>query len=105
MFEQLKSNMSNAFNMTDLCLLHYMSRCRSTNIFVSEIKYAKSLLDEIRTTCEILSTPMEKGLKRSIKVDSKVVDELVYKKLVWSLILLTTSRPDLSNVVSFISSL
>lgn len=54
---------------------------------------------------EILSTPMEKGLKRSIKVDSKVVDELVYKKLVWSLILLTTSRPDLSNVVSFISSL
>jgi hypothetical protein len=46
---------------------------------------------------------MEKGLKLSAKTDSKAVNESVYRQLVGSLIYLTTTRPDLSFVVSFIS--
>ena len=55
------------------------------------------------TNCKILSTPMEKGLKLSTKIDSKAVNESIYMQLVGSLIYLTTTRPDLSFIVSFIS--
>jgi hypothetical protein len=55
------------------------------------------------TDCKISSTPMEKGLKLSAKTDSKAVNESIYRQLVGSLIYLTTTRPDLSFTVSFIS--
>jgi hypothetical protein len=106
--EQIKSNMSKYFDMTDLGLLHYCLGVEvwqtGSNIFVSQTKYARSLLDRFRMTdCKISSTPMEKGLKLSAKTDSKAVNESVYRQLVGSLIYLTTTRPDLSYVVSFIS--
>jgi hypothetical protein len=55
------------------------------------------------TDCKISSTPMEKGLKLLAKINSEVVNASVYRKLVGSLIYLTTTRPDLSYSVSFIS--
>lgn len=55
------------------------------------------------TDCKISSTPMEEGLKLLAKVDSKAVKESIYGKLVGSLTYLTTTRPALSFVVSFIS--
>ena len=62
------------------------------------------MLDKfIMTDCKISPTPMEKGMKLSAKSDSKGVNESIYRKLVGSLIYLTTTRPNLSFVVSFIS--
>jgi len=55
------------------------------------------------TDCKILSTPMEKGLKLSAKADFKAVNESIYRQLVGSLIYPTTTRPNLSFTVSFIS--
>ena len=55
------------------------------------------------TNCKNLSTPMEKWLKLSAKFDSERVNESVYKQLVGSLVYLTTTKPNLSFVVSFIS--
>ena len=86
---QIKSNMSKAFDMIDLGLLHYCLGVEiwqtGRNIFVSQTKYARSLLDKFRMIdCKILSTPMEKGLKLSAKSDSKIVNESVYKQLVGS---------------------
>jgi hypothetical protein len=46
---------------------------------------------------------MEKGLKLLAKINSKVVNESIYKQLVGSLIYLTTTRLVLSCVMSFIS--
>lgn len=46
---------------------------------------------------------MEKGLKLSTKIDSKIINEPAYMKLVGSLIYLTTNTPNLSYAVSFIS--
>ena len=105
---QIKSNMSKAFDMTDLGLLHYRLGIEvwqtGNNIFVSRTKYAKSLLDKFRmTNCKILSTPIEKGLKLSAKSNSKAINEFVYRKLVGNLIYLTTTSVDLSFAVSFIS--
>ena len=44
---------------------------------------------------------MAKGLKLLAKSDSKAVNQSVYMHLVGSLIYLTSTRPDLSYVVSF----
>jgi hypothetical protein len=65
---RLTTTWMNSFDMTDLGLLHYLSRCRSletcSNIFVSQTKYARSLLDRfIMIDCKISSTPMEKGIE------------------------------------------
>lgn len=100
--------MSKTFGMADLGLLnHYLGvlvRQTSTNIFVSQTKYAKSLLERFRMKdCKISSTHMEIGLKLSTKTDSKAVNEPVYNQLVENLIYLTTIRLDLSYTVSFIS--
>ena len=69
---QIKSNMSKTFDMIDLGLLHYCLGVEvwqiGNNIFVSQTKYAKSLLDKFKMIdCKISSTPMEKGLKLSTK--------------------------------------
>jgi hypothetical protein len=104
----IKSNMSRAFDMTNLDLLHYCLGVEvwkiGSNIFVSQAKYARSLLDKFRMEdYKISPTPMEKGLKLSSKIDSKAVSESLYRQLVGSLIYLTTTRPDLSFAMSFIS--
>ena len=94
--------------MRDLGLLHYCLGVdvwqTGSNIFISQTKYARSLLDKFRMiACKISSTPMEKVLKLLAKFDSKAVNESVSKQVVGSLIYLTTSRPDLSFFVSYIS--
>lgn len=105
---KVKSNTSKAFDMTDLGLLHYCLGVEawqtSNNIFVLQTKYARSLLDKFRMTdCKISSITMEKGLKLSTKIGSKTVNQPVYRKIACSLIYLTTTRLDLSFIVSFIS--
>ena len=91
MIEQIKSNMSKDFDMIDLGLLHYYLGVEDwqtgSSIFVSQAKYARSLLDKFRMEdCKISSTPMEKGLKLLAKTDSKAVNESLYRQLVGSLI-------------------
>ena len=46
---------------------------------------------------------MEKGLKLSAKSDSPSVDDTTYRQLVGILIYLSTTRPDISFAVSYIS--
>jgi hypothetical protein len=79
--------MSREFDRTVLGLLHYWLGVEvwktGSNIFFSQAKYAKSLLDKFRMEdCKISSTPMEKGLKLSAKTDSKAVSESLYRQLV-----------------------
>ncbi|XP_057823429.1 secreted RxLR effector protein 161-like [Cryptomeria japonica] len=53
--------------------------------------------------CKLAFTPMETGLKLSTKYDSPLIDETQFRELVGNLIYLTTTRPDLSFAVSYIS--
>jgi hypothetical protein len=106
--EYIKSNMSKTFDMTDLGFLHYYlcvevwKTCSS--VFVSQTKYARSLLDKFKmTNWKISSTPMEKGSKLSTNTNSKAVNESIYRKLVGILIYLTATTPNLGFVVRFIS--
>jgi hypothetical protein len=106
--KQIESNMNKTFDMTGLGLLHYCLGVEvwriGSFIFVSQTKYAMTLLDRfIMTDCKISSTLVVKGIKFLAKTISKSINESVYRKLVGSLIYLTITRPDLSFVMRFIS--
>eukprot|EP00253_Pinus_taeda_P026050 PITA_26050 len=74
------------------------------NIFLSQSKYAKNLVDRfIMQDCKPATTPMEPGLKLLAQSSSPLVDETLFRQLVGSLIYLTATRPDISFAVSYIS--
>ena len=103
--KQIKFKMNKDFDMTYLGLLNYCLDVEvwktGSNIFVPKTKYGKIFLDKFRMRdCKLSSTPMEKGLKLSARTNSKEINESVYKQLVGNLIYLTTTRPDLSFIIS-----
>eukprot|EP00253_Pinus_taeda_P025857 PITA_25857 len=53
--------------------------------------------------CKLATTPREIGLKLSAQSSSPLVDKTLFRQLVGSLIYLTTTRPDISFAVSYIS--
>eukprot|EP00253_Pinus_taeda_P009525 PITA_09525 len=103
-----KQDLCSTFDMTDLGLLHYCLGVEvwqtENNIFLSQSKYAKNLVDRFRMQdCKPTTTPMEPGLKLSAQSSSPFVDETLFRQLVGSLIYLTATRPDISFAVSYIS--
>eukprot|EP00253_Pinus_taeda_P027782 PITA_27782 len=94
--------------MTNLGLLHYCLGVEvwqtENNIFLSQSKYDRNLVDRFRMQdCKLATTPMEPGLKLSAQSSSPLVDETLSRQLVGSLIYLTATRPDINFVVSYIS--
>ena len=53
--------------------------------------------------CKTASVPLQQNLKLQINDDSKEVDATLYRKIVASLIYLTTIIPDLAFLVSMLS--
>ncbi|KAH9321496.1 hypothetical protein KI387_016135, partial [Taxus chinensis] len=104
----VKNDLKRTFDMTDLGLLHYCLGLeiwqKEHHIFVSQKKYAKTLLEKYRMSdCKPISTPMEKGLQLSRFQDSPQVDATLYRQLIGGLIYLTYTRPDLCYAVSYLS--
>lgn len=71
----IKQDLCNTFDMTDLGLLHYCLGVEvwqtENNIFLSQSKYAKDLVDRFRIQdCKPGTTPMEPGLKLSSQSSS-----------------------------------
>eukprot|EP00253_Pinus_taeda_P001771 PITA_01771 len=94
--------------MTDLGLLHYCLRVEvwqtENNIFLSQSKYARNLVDRFRMQdCKPTTTPTKPGVKLSAQSSSPFVDETIFRQLVGNLIYLTATRPDISFAMSYIS--
>ena len=53
--------------------------------------------------CKLAATPMETGIKLSKYDEGSYVDPILYKRLVGSLMYLTTTRPDVMFSMSLIS--
>ena len=92
----IKQDLCNTFDMTDLGLLHYCLGVEvwqiENNIFVSQSKYARNLVERFRMQdCKPTTTPMEPGLKLSAQSSSPLVDETLFRQLVGSLIYLTAT--------------
>lgn len=61
---------------------------------MSKTNYAWELLNKFKmTTCKFAPTSMEISWKLNIDKDAKQIDSTLYKRLVGSLIYLTTIRP------------
>eukprot|EP01018_Ginkgo_biloba_P024024 Gb_18983 [translate_table: standard] len=77
---------------------------KGDNIFVSQSKYAYSLLKHFHMEdSKPKPTPMELGLKLTKEVNDGTVNGPLYRKLVGSLIYLTNTRPDISYVIGVVA--
>lgn len=108
LIDTVKHDLKKSFDMTDLGLLHYCLGLefwqQDYHIFISQMKYAKTLLDNFGMVyCKPVSTPMEKGLQLSHFQDSPQVYGTLYRQLVGSHIYLTYTRPDLCFSISYLS--
>ncbi|CAN0876377.1 Retrovirus-related Pol polyprotein from transposon TNT 1-94 [Linum grandiflorum] len=104
----VKKVLHDSFKLKDLGTLSYflgLEIQRSTRrIFVSQRKYISELLEEAHhSTCTPVSTPMEVNLKLSREDGELLVEPTLYRKLVGSLIYLTSTRPDLAYAVQVVS--
>eukprot|EP00253_Pinus_taeda_P003670 PITA_03670 len=104
----IKQGLCSTFDMTDLGLLHYCLGVEvwqtENNIFLSQSKYARSLVDRFKMQdCKPVTSPLEPGPKLSAQSSSQLVEESLFRQLVGSLIYLTATRPDIIFAVSYIS--
>ncbi|CAL9006507.1 unnamed protein product, partial [Prunus brigantina] len=94
--------------MTDLGLLHFFLgievKQNENGIYISQKKYAKELLKRFRLeNAKSIATPMEVGVKIGKNDGSTMVNQTLFRSLVGGLLYLTTTRPDLTYAVSFLS--
>ena len=76
----------------------------SSQIFLSQVKYAMSLLTKYKMDeCKAAFFTLQQSHKPQVNDGSKYADATLYRQLVGSLIYLTTRRPDLAYVVSVLS--
>jgi hypothetical protein len=104
----LKSEMGNAFNMSDLGLLHYYLGLEvnksSDGIFLSEGAYAKKILDRSgMASCNSCRFPMEPRLKLSKESVEQAIDKTMYRSIVGTLRYLVNTRPDIAFAVGSVS--
>ena len=73
-------------------------------IFICQSKYAKDILKRFRLiNCCPVSTPVVVGTKLNREATEKDFDSTIFRRLVCSLMYLTTTRPDIMYGVSLIS--
>jgi hypothetical protein len=106
--EEFKQEMMNVFEMTDLGLMTYflgMEVKQSQNeVFICQKKYAKEISKKFQMKeCKATSTPMNQKEKLSKNDGADKVDEGYFRSMIGCLIYLTTTRPDILFVVSFLS--
>ena len=106
--DDFKNAMKIQFEMNDLGLMKYFLGIEvdqsNDGIFICQTKYANEVLKRFRMlNCKPAATPMATGTKLSKYDEGSYVDPTMYKRLVGSLMYLTTTRPDIMFFVSLIS--
>ncbi|CAN0918362.1 Retrovirus-related Pol polyprotein from transposon TNT 1-94 [Linum grandiflorum] len=104
----VKKVLRDNFKLKDLGTLSYFLGLEvqrsNKGIFVSQRKYIVDLSPEAHhSMCTPTSTPMEMNLKLSREEGDILPEPMLYRKLVGSLIYLTSTRPDLAYAVQVVS--
>ena len=100
--------MESEFEMIDLGLMNFFLGIQvqqsESGIFISQSKYASEVLKRFNmSNCKITPAPVITSLKLSKDDEGSIVDPTLFKRLVGSLMYLTTTRPDIMYGVSLIS--
>ena len=108
MFNEFKREMIQRYEMSDLGLLHHFLGMRilqtDQGVFINQSKYAKALLRKFMLEgCKPISILLSIGEKLKKVDESELADKGLYRKIVGSLLYLTTTRPDLMYVASLLS--
>ncbi|XP_052478324.1 secreted RxLR effector protein 161-like [Gossypium raimondii] len=108
MIEQFKNSMMSEFDMSDLGLMHYFLGIEvvqfDAGIFISQKRYVQDILTRFRMQdCNPVCTLSETSLKLVKDPDGKKINNTLYKKIVGSLMHLTTTSLDIMLIVSLIS--
>jgi hypothetical protein len=73
---------------------------RNQGIFISQTKYIKEMLNRFgMEDCKPVTSPMQTNCKLRKYDDSKSTDHRKYRLMIGSLLYVTTSRPDVMEVV------
>ncbi|XXG90668.1 hypothetical protein AAC387_Pa12g2382 [Persea americana] len=104
----LKTHLMRSFQMKDLGALTYflgleISRGKE-GIRVNQTKYADDLIGTTRLQdAKTFDTPLELNVKISKDDGCLLEDPTLFRRLVWSLLYLTMTRPDISHAVHTVS--
>jgi hypothetical protein len=94
------------FSMTDMGPLHYFLGIEisqdSSRIKISQTKYARYFFITLHTTdCKLKATPFLSGVHLDDGGDTPVLENTLYRQLVWNLLYLNQNQEYLSNVLNF----
>jgi hypothetical protein len=94
--------------MKDLGLMHYFLGLEVwqslEKIFLNQGKYAVEILKRFdMLECKSMNTPMETKLKLMVDTSSELIDVMMYRRIIGSLMNLTNTRPDICFVVNILS--
>jgi len=100
-----KDDLAKEFEMKDFGLLHYFLGLeiwqRSNELFVSQGKYAREILEKFNMHgCKPVDTPLPGGWRKEDATSAEEVDATVYQYLVGSLMYLVNTRPDICYAVN-----
>ena len=103
-----KAVMESEFEMTDLGLMKFFLGIEvqqsESGIFISQTKYASEVLKIFNmSNCKTTPAPVKRSLKLSKYDDGSTVDPTLFKRIVGSLMYLTTTRPDIMYGIILIS--
>jgi hypothetical protein len=101
------NSMKTKFEMSMIGELSYFlglqEKQSSTGIFISQEKYLKEMLKKFHMEdSSTVSTPMVVGCKMSKDDISPDVDQRTYRSMIGSLLYITTSCPDIMQVVGMV---
>ena len=88
------------------CCEYNMLQLTQSNkgIFISQAKYMKEMLREFgMEDSKLVSTPMITRCKLSKEDESKEVNQTLYRSMIGNLLYVTTSRPDIVQVVGLVA--
>jgi hypothetical protein len=102
---ECKKKLIAEFEMKDLGLVHYFLGLEvwqsPEKIFLNQGKYAVEILKRFdMLECKSMNTAMETKLKLLVDTSSELIDAMLYRQVIGSLMYLTNTRPDICFVVN-----
>jgi hypothetical protein len=103
-----KKKLAVEFEMKDLGLMHYFLGLEvwqsPEKIFLNQGKYAVEILKRfVMLEFKYMNTPMETKLKLLVDTSSELVDAMLYRQIIGSLMYPTNTRPDICFAVNTLS--
>jgi hypothetical protein len=105
---ECKKKIASEFEMKDLDLMHYLLGLEvwqsPERIFLNQGKYAVKILKRFNMLeYKSMNTPIEAKLKLLVDTSSELIDAMLYRQIIGSLMYLTNTRPDICYAVNTLS--